>query len=64
MMMFVHVLWTYVNVVLMNAFIHCRQNGFDVRSYRYYNADTCLANFGAMCEDLKVITRVLNHMVV
>jgi aspartate aminotransferase len=32
-----------------------KQNSFDVRSYRYYDADTCLANFGAMCEDLKTI---------
>ena len=53
-----------MNVVPMNAFVHCRQNGFDVRSYRYYDADTCLANFGAMCEDLKVIPCVLNRTVV
>ena len=31
-----------------------RHQGFDVRSYSYYNGETCLADFDAMCSDLRV----------
>ena len=34
--------------------LQCRHTGLDVKSYRYYDAETSLADFNSMCEDLNV----------